>query len=1112
MRLCTRSALALLLVFLSASGALAQTVNTVRAVLPQQAGAEMRNVARVFARQVAQRCDASVVADGEAQLIVELVIAAGTGTEGFRIEDRPGGGVKIIGNDTRGLFYGVGKFLRTSRYDRGGFEAGAWRGTSIPDKPVRGIYFATHFHNFYHDAPIDEVQRYVEDVGLWGLNTLIVWYDMHHFSGFDSSEAVDFRSRLKAICGAARRVGLDVGFVCVANEGYANSPQALRADVKGMRGAAFPTDICTSKAEGRRYVLDNFAQLYDWATDLEPKWVMIWPYDSGGCGCGQCQPWGHGGYLRSAEPLANLARQKFPGARVMLSTWFFDGEEWAGLARAFASRPNWVDYLLAEPAFGRGTPNSPPAHPSPAQLPLVGFPEISMVGWPVWGGFGANPLPTRYEREWKELKAQWQGGFPYSEGIFEDINKVLFASFYWNADTTADEALSEYIAFEYSPEVVHLVLPAIRMLEKNVPGGTAGPWSLKARDLMVQADARLTPRARQAWRWRILFLRAQVDAQLYLNRGVMQGRVLHDAFQELTRIYHAQNAEPAVKPPQVDLTEPPTTVRSSDFHGPELAEAYVRAVLSSKPTAYWRMSNVAGNVLEDISGNSHSAAADAGVVFLVPSGPIPANPAAVFWGGRLSAAIDHFPDAYSVELWVRNDLPPTARPITAYFFSRGVDGPQGTAGGDDLGIGGTHHTENQGKLFFFNGTKCDQLLSGRTVLEPGTWHHMVLVRQGRSISVYLNGGRDPEISGQAEIGYPAGCGQLFFGGRNDGFAPLEGKLDEVSVFNRALSADEIAAHYAASQPQPQETVPDNKQRAVSRESVEYLQNLRKSAPFGENGFDLAALRVGMGSRREPTIDGLKLLRVKIDDIPCEWVLAPGADPDLRLLYLHGGGFVSGSGGFYLTLAAHLSAAAQCAVLLPDYRLAPEHSFPAGLEDCIRACEWLSANGPAGPARSKATFLAGDSAGGNLTLATLLALRDRGRPLPAAGIALSPCTDFTLASESLRTVNDPIISASTMPVFRDHYLGKANPGNPLASPVFGDYRGLPPLLIQVGEHEMLRDDSVRLAKKARADGIPVKLEVWPGMFHVFQSHEPLLPEAREAIDHAADFMRSLMPRR
>jgi acetyl esterase/lipase len=268
----------------------------------------------------------------------------------------------------------------------------------------------------------------------------------------------------------------------------------------------------------------------------------------------------------------------------------------------------------------------------------------------------------------------------------------------------------------------------------------------------------------------------------------------------------------------------------------------------------------------------------------------------------------------------------------------------------------------------------------------------------------------------------------------------------------------------------------------------------------------------MGSRREPTIQGVKCIRVKVGDIPCEWVLAPGANPDLRLLYLHGGGFVSGSGGFYLTLAAHLSAAAKCAVLLPDYRLAPEHRFPAGLDDCVRAHQWMTANGPSGAAPCRATFVAGDSAGGSLTLATLLALRDRRLPLPAGAIALSPTTDLTLASESLRTVTDPIISARTMPVFRDLYLGTTDPRNPLASPVFGDYRGTAPLLIQVGEHEMLRDDSIRVAKKAHADGIPVKLEVWPGMFHVFQSHEPLLPEAREAIDHIADFIRSSLPRR
>lgn len=311
---------------------------------------------------------------------------------------------------------------------------------------------------------------------------------------------------------------------------------------------------------------------------------------------------------------------------------------------------------------------------------------------------------------------------------------------------------------------------------------------------------------------------------------------------------------------------------------------------------------------------------------------------------------------------------------------------------------------------------------------------------------------------------------------------------------------------------PRSGTPRDKQRPVSRESIEYLQKLRKNTPFGTKEFNLAALRAGMGSRRAPKSKDIKLVRTKIGDIPCEWVLAPGADPNLRLLYLHGGGFVSGSGGFYLTQAAHISAAAKCAVLLPDYRLAPEHRFPAGLEDCIRAHEWMIANGPSGRAPSRATFVAGDSAGGCLTLATLLALRDRRRPLPAGGIALSPVTDLTLASESLKTVYDPIISAKTMPVFRDHYLGKTDPRNPLASPVFGDYRGIPPLLIQVGEHEMLRDDSIRVAKKARADGISVKLEVWPGMFHVFQSHEPLLPEGKEAIEHIADFMRSSLPRR
>lgn len=307
------------------------------------------------------------------------------------------------------------------------------------------------------------------------------------------------------------------------------------------------------------------------------------------------------------------------------------------------------------------------------------------------------------------------------------------------------------------------------------------------------------------------------------------------------------------------------------------------------------------------------------------------------------------------------------------------------------------------------------------------------------------------------------------------------------------------------------SIPGLLNRPVSPESVHYLQKLReRNVPFGTNSFDFETLRKGMGTRREPTIEGVQLKKVNINSIPCEWLTTPGADPEIRLLYIHGGGFVSGVGGYYIPQAAHISAAAKCAVLLVDYRLAPEHPFPAGLNDCVEAHDWMVSSGPSGPSKARATFVAGDSAGGNLTLATLLALRDRKMQLPAGGISISPTSDFTLSSESLRTVSDPIISSKTMPVFRDMYLGKTDPRDPLASPAFGDYRGLPPLLFQIGEHEMLRDDGIRAAQKAMAGGIPVTLEVWPGMFHVFQSHEPLLPEAREAIAHIAGFMKKHAP--
>jgi hypothetical protein len=519
-----------------------RVVDAVRVILSPELGSIARNAARVFARQVEQRCGAKVVSSADAPFVIELAVDRGLGPEGFRIADRDRG-VRITSHDERGLFYGLGKFLRSSRYDQGGFTPGVWRGASAPEKPLRGIYLATHYHNFYHDAPLDEVLRYVEDLGLWGYNTVAVWYDMHHFQGFDDPAAVTFRERLRAILQRSRDIGLDVALTTVANEGYGNSPHGLRADPAGMRGAKYESDVCTGKPAGRDYVLSNFRQWFTAVADLKPRYVWIWPYDSGGCGCDQCRPWGTNGFPKMAEPLARLSRQCLPGVRVVLSTWYMTPEEWRGLAGRFATRPDWVDLVLAEDFLGAGR-DLPLVTGVPGNLPMVGFPEISMLGVQPWGGFGLVTLPGEFQARWRQRAGVLAGGFPYSEGIFEDPSKALFACWYWTPDRPADDVLKEYIAFEYSPDVVDDLLGVLHTFERNHARNAVGADALTAFDAIRRVDSKLTPQATAAWRWRILYLRGLIDAELYRTRGKLEGPRLKAAFEELTRIYHARNALP----------------------------------------------------------------------------------------------------------------------------------------------------------------------------------------------------------------------------------------------------------------------------------------------------------------------------------------------------------------------------------------------------------------------------------------------------------------------------------------------------------------------------------------------------------------------------------------
>jgi acetyl esterase/lipase len=241
----------------------------------------------------------------------------------------------------------------------------------------------------------------------------------------------------------------------------------------------------------------------------------------------------------------------------------------------------------------------------------------------------------------------------------------------------------------------------------------------------------------------------------------------------------------------------------------------------------------------------------------------------------------------------------------------------------------------------------------------------------------------------------------------------------------------------------------------------------------------------------------------VNGIPGEWITPPRVAGGRTILYLHGGWFLLGSIQTHRNLAGNIAAAAQARALLIDYRLAPEHPFPAGLDDAYTAYSWLLAHGT----QPNQIILAGDSAGGGLVLSLLLTLRERGIALPAAGVCLSPVTDLTFSGESwkLNAKKDLVVNPHIVEQIPSLYLSGADPCLSLASPLFADLHGLPPLLIQVGSDEVLLSDSTRFAERARLSGVEVTLEVWPNMPHVWQIAASLLPEARQAVGRIGEFM-------
>jgi acetyl esterase/lipase len=313
-------------------------------------------------------------------------------------------------------------------------------------------------------------------------------------------------------------------------------------------------------------------------------------------------------------------------------------------------------------------------------------------------------------------------------------------------------------------------------------------------------------------------------------------------------------------------------------------------------------------------------------------------------------------------------------------------------------------------------------------------------------------------------------------------------------------------------------LPSDEARAVVA-SLDGVSQLLRGTPMREH---TAVLRKYMDEIFADRDFDARFVPVDAGGVRAEWVLAPGADPARRTLYIHGGAFIMGSPRSHRTLTTRFSQMTGGAVLAIDYRLMPEHPRRAGIDDCRAAYRWLLANGPEGAAPAQAVFVAGDSAGGNLTLSLIAWARDAGLRAPDAVAALSPLTDATLASPSMRAnvhsdaMLGPLFGKlARVPRWVMLWVGwlqtRINPSDPVVSPLRGDLSRLPPVLLQASEVEMLFDDSRRYANRARAAGSAVRLQYWNHMVHVWQIFNPELTEARDALAEIGKFLDAAAPR-
>ncbi|MCX6894108.1 MAG: hypothetical protein NTZ16_01070 [Verrucomicrobia bacterium] len=457
--------------------------------------------------------------------------------EGYEIADGKGGEIIITGNDERGLLYGVGAFLRAARFQPGSFAPGAWRGKSAPESPLRIAYLASHTGNWYENAPHEAVQRYIEELGLWGYNTVMICCATEQFASFSDPKAQKLITHVRSILEASKKIGLKTALVHCGNN------------------TALGTHACPHKPGVRERLLREWTEVLEAFRPVALDYACFWPYDNGGCNCEFCRPWGSNGYISICKEMAAKFREFNPKGEVILSSWRFLAGEWHNLYDVLGKDPGWAQYMLANSC--RGFPDDVAkanaetiARGTPGKLTLMCFPEISMAGMYPWGGRGAAFRTEAVKADIAQARKLGVASImPYSEGIYEDVSKVLWVQAFWNSKRSVDEILEEYVRYEYDPQVLPGALEVIKLL------GTMQEVSLKSKkfsaletqrgkqcgDFVEQIEPKFPAHVRASWRWKLFANRCRLESCLRQGRAFKpDGAYTEEAkrcLDEISKIY-----------------------------------------------------------------------------------------------------------------------------------------------------------------------------------------------------------------------------------------------------------------------------------------------------------------------------------------------------------------------------------------------------------------------------------------------------------------------------------------------------------------------------------------------------------------------------------------------